>query len=81
MLKKSILLIVGSTLFIIGIILFPLPVPLGLPTMILGLAIMFKASNRVKRKVIRLLDKNHHTRHLWKKLTIYRRQKKGKLSI
>jgi len=81
MLKKSILLTVGGTLFIIGVILFPLPVPLGLPTMILGLAFMFKASNKVKRKVIRLLDKNHHTRKLWKKVTIYRRQKKENISI
>ena len=81
MLKKSILLSVGGIIFVIGLILFPLPVPFGLPTMILGLAIMFKASNKVKRKVIRLLDKNHLTRKLWKKLTLYRRQKKGKLSI
>lgn len=80
MLKKSLLLTVGGIIFVIGMILFPLPVPFGLPTMILGLAIMFKASNKVKRKVIRLLDKNHHTRMVWQKVKTYRRQKKGEKS-
>jgi len=80
MLKKSLLLTVGSIIFVIGMILFPLPVPFGLPTMILGLAIMFKASNKVKRKVIRLLDKNHHTRKAWGKVKTYRKQKKGDIS-
>jgi undecaprenyl-diphosphatase len=37
---------IGSTIFIFGLILFPLPVPFGLPTMILGLSIMFKASDQ-----------------------------------
>ncbi len=79
MLKKSLLLTVGGIIFVIGMILFPLPVPFGLPTMILGLAIMFKASNKVKRRVIKLLDKNQHTRKAWQKVKTYRRQKKEDL--
>jgi len=57
MLKKTLLLSCGSLVFVIGMILFPLPVPLGLPTMILGLAMMLKASNKIKRIVIRLSNK------------------------
>ena len=69
----------GSVIFVMGMIIFPLPVPVpfGLPTMILGLTIMFKASNKVKRRVLQLLDKTHRTRMVWKKVKTYRRQKKG----
>jgi len=76
MIKKSLLMMVGSTVFFIGMILFPLPVPFGLPTMIVGLAIMFKASNKVKRKVIRLSDKHPYSRQLWQKIREIRRRKK-----
>ena len=76
MLKKSLLMMLGSIIFVIGMILFPLPVPFGLPTMIVGLAIMFKSSNKVKRTVIRWSDTNHHTRKAWQKVRDYRRRKK-----
>jgi hypothetical protein len=76
MLKKSLLLSVGGIIFVIGMILFPLPVPFGLPTMIVGLAIMFRASDKVKRRVIRWTDKNHHTRMAWLRFKDYRRRKK-----
>lgn len=70
------MLTVGGIIFLIGMVLFPLPVPFGLPVMIVGLAIMFKASNKVKRKVIKLFDKNPHTRKAWQKARDYRRLKK-----
>ena len=76
MLKKSLLLTLGGIIFVIGMILFPLPVPFGLPTMIIGAAIMFKASDKVKRKMIRWSDKNKHTRKLWQGVRVYRRRKK-----
>ena len=76
MLKKSLLLTLGGIIFVIGVILFPLPVPFGLPTMIVGLTIMFKASDKVKRITIRCLDKNQHTRKLWLRIREYRRRKK-----
>jgi len=78
MLKKSLLLGIGSVTFIIGMILFPLPVPLGLPVMLIGLAIMFKASNKVKRKIIRLADQHHHSRKIWQKFRNHRQRKKLK---
>lgn len=76
MLKKTLLLSSGSVIFLVGMILFPLPVPFGLPTMIVGLAIMFKASYKVKRTVIRLSDKNLHSRRVWQKVRSYRQAKK-----
>ena len=76
MIKKSLLLTLGCIIFIIGVILFPLPIPFGLPTMIVGLAIMFKASNKVKRRAIKLFDKNKHTRNAWQKARDYRRKKR-----
>ncbi|WP_036300597.1 hypothetical protein [Methylomarinum vadi] len=79
MLKKSLLMTLGAIIFVIGMILFPLPVPFGLPTMIVGMAIMFKASDKVKRKVIRWSDKNHHTRNAWQKVRDYRRRKRASL--
>ncbi len=76
MLKKSLLLGIGGVVFVIGMILFPLPVPFGLPVMIIGLAIMFKASNQVKRKVIRLADKHPRSREVWQKIRKHRLHKK-----
>ncbi len=76
MLKKTLLMMSGSIIFLIGMVLFPLPVPFGLPIMIIGLAIMFKASNKVKRKVIRLSGKHPQTQKAWQKIRNYRRRKK-----
>lgn len=77
MLQKTLLMMIGLSILIIGLILFPLPIPLGLPTMLVGLAILFKASDRVKRLVIRWSDKNHHTRRAWRAVKDYRRRKKA----
>lgn len=67
MLKKSLLMTVGGIIFVAGMILFPLPVPLGLPTMIIGLSIMLKASHKVKRIMIKLFNKNRHSKQVWRK--------------
>jgi len=75
-LKKKLQLAAGGFCFTVGMVLFPLPVPFGLPLMIIGLAVMFKASNKVKRIVIRLSDKNRHTRKAWQKARCYLRNKK-----
>jgi len=68
MIKKSFLTVLGGIVFIVGVILFPLPVPFGLPTMIVSLVILFKASDRMKRKIIRSANKNRYTRKVWLKL-------------
>ncbi len=74
-------MITGSILFVIGMILFPLPVPFGLPVMVVGMLMMLKASNKVKRHLIRLSDKNQHTRKVWNKLKVYRRSQKSAKAI
>lgn len=75
MLKKSILMAIGGVIFIVGMILFPLPVPFGLPTMIIGLSIMLKASHKVKRIMIRLFKKNRHSEQVWRKGRELRRKR------
>jgi hypothetical protein len=77
MLKKSFLMLTGSVIFIIGMILFPLPVPFGLPTMLVGLAIMLKASNKVKKVLIIWSAKHPLSRQLWQAFKTYRRRKKS----
>jgi len=54
-------LLTGSLLIIVGIILFPLPVPFGLPCMILGAILVMKSSFRAKRYIIR---SGHHNSSL-----------------
>ena len=76
MIKKTLFMSIGGTLFIIGMILFPLPVPLGIPVMIIGLSLMFKASDKLKRKAIRLFDNHPHSRNAWQKIRDYRLRKK-----
>ncbi|WP_231383617.1 hypothetical protein [Methylobacter luteus] len=73
MLKKSLLMTTGSVVFVVGMILFPLPVPFGLPTMIVGLSIMLKASNDVKRLIIRLFKLHPRTEKLWRNVRALRR--------
>ncbi|MGJ0489411.1 hypothetical protein [Methylobacter sp.] len=73
MLKKSLLMMTGSVVFVVGMILFPLPVPFGLPTMIVGLSIMLKASNDVKRLIIRLFKLHPRTEKLWRSARALRR--------
>lgn len=67
MLKQSLLMTVGVTIFVTGVILFPMPIPLGLPVMIIGMTIILKGSNQVKRVIIRLINKNQHSGLLWRK--------------
>ncbi|MEF3076783.1 hypothetical protein V2P20_17290 [Methylobacter sp. Wu1] len=73
MLRKSLLMTTGSVVFVVGMILFPLPVPFGLPTMIVGLSIMLKASNDVKRLIIRLFKLHPRTEKLWRNARSLRR--------
>ncbi len=67
MLKRAALTSTGGVIFIIGLILFPMPVPLGIPVMIIGLSIILKASNRAKRLAISLFKKNRYSHQLWRK--------------
>ena len=67
MLKRVALTSTGGIIFIIGLILFPMPVPLGIPIMIIGLRIILKGSNKAKRLVINLIKKNRYSNQLWRK--------------
>lgn len=67
MLKRVALTSTGGIIFIIGLILFPMPVPLGIPIMIIGLSIILKGSNKAKRLVINLIKKNPYSNQLWRK--------------
>ena len=67
MLKKTILMTAGSVVFIVGAITFPMPVPIGLPLMIIGLTIMMKTSFKVKRIFLRLTHRSQQTRSVWQK--------------
>jgi len=80
MVKKTLLMAAGSTIFIIGMVLFPLPVPFGLPTMIVGLSLMFKASDKVKRSTLKLFNKYPYSRNAWQKVRVYRLGKKARNS-
>lgn len=67
MLKRVALTSIGGIIFIIGLILFPMPVPLGIPIMIIGLSIILKGSNRAKRLAINLIKRNRYSNQLWRK--------------
>ena len=75
--KNKVLLTIGGILFVTGMILFPLPVPFGLPVMMISLAMMLKASFKVKRIVIHLSDKNESTRKTWQITRNLLRRKKN----
>ncbi len=77
MIKKSFYMIIGSLLFLIGMVLFPLPVPFGAPTMLIGLILMFKASNRVKRRFIRLFKKHPFSHKAWLSVRQWRKKQQG----
>jgi len=49
--KRWIALPLGGLIFLIGLILFPLPIPLGVPFMVIGLAIL--AFHPVMRRALR----------------------------
>ncbi|SEM80194.1 PGPGW domain-containing protein [Nitrosomonas marina] len=74
MIKRTLLTGVGTIIFVFGIVLFPLPGPFGLPTMAIGLTILLKASNRIKRLTINLVRKNRLTSALWRKTREFHRR-------
>ncbi len=51
---KLALMAVGAMLIALGIVISPLPGPLGLPVMLLGLAVLLRSSIWVKRQFLRL---------------------------
>ncbi|GEM_PF-1058324 len=51
-------LIIGWVIFVVGAIFFPLPIPIGLPMMIIGLAIIAPQSRFLQRWVYKRRRRN-----------------------
>jgi len=60
-LLKELYIIIGLVIFILGLIAAPLPIPLGLPLMVIGGIILLKNSSWAKRAYIKIkqLIKKH----------------------
>jgi len=54
---KVILMIAGGLLVALGLVISPLPGPLGLPVMVLGLVLLLRSSTWIKRQFVRLVQK------------------------
>ncbi|MBX3630789.1 MAG: hypothetical protein KF908_12965 [Nitrosomonas sp.] len=77
MIIRSLLLSLGVIIFVLGIMLFLVPGPFGIPTMAIGLSIMLKASDTVKRITLRLIHKNRHSSRIWYSMrNLYKRFRK-----
>jgi len=59
---------------LIGMITFPMPVPIGLPLMLIGMTIMLRISPTVRRKLLKLARRNPHTHRVWRKARSYRKR-------
>jgi len=55
---KVILMIAGGLLVALGLVISPLPGPLGLPVMLLGLVLLLRSSTWVKRQFVRQVHKH-----------------------
>ncbi len=74
MVKKTLLLSSGGLIFLIGMITFPMPVPIGLPLMIIGMTIMLRTSPTARKKFIKLARRNPHTHKVWRRARSYRKR-------
>jgi hypothetical protein len=54
---KIIMMITGALLMALGLAISPLPGPLGLPVMLVGLVLLLRSSTWVKRHFVRLVHK------------------------
>ena len=55
---KVILMIAGGLLVALGLAISPLPGPLGLPVVLLGLVLLLRSSTWIKRQFVRLVQKH-----------------------
>jgi hypothetical protein len=51
---KWLMIFVGMLLLIIGLLTFPLPLPIGLPIFLVGIALLMRYSSDAKRRLLRL---------------------------
>lgn len=55
---KVILMIAGGLLVALGLAISPLPGPLGLPVVLLGLVLLLRSSTWIKRQFVKLVHKH-----------------------
>lgn len=58
------MILLGMLLLIAGLITFPLPFPIGLPLLLIGLALLVRHSTDAKRFLIKLSRHYPRLRHL-----------------
>jgi hypothetical protein len=55
---KRAFMLVGVLIFLVGLMLFPLPIPLGIPLMSLGVVIILNTSTTAKKMFVRRAKKH-----------------------
>jgi hypothetical protein len=55
---KLIMMIAGGLLVALGLVISPLPGPLGLPVMLVGLVLLLRSSTWIKRQFVKLVQKH-----------------------
>jgi len=67
-LTKWLMILVGILLLIIGLLTFPLPLPIGLPILLVGIALLLRYSSDAKRFLLRLSKRHPRLRELLNRL-------------
>jgi len=83
--KRKLYLFIGIVIFIMGLLTFPLPIPLGLPLLVVGSVLLLTHSIWAKRAYIRLRQFAQKHAHLLadflKRFEQLLRQKKHQLQV
>ena len=67
-LTKWLMIFVGILLLIVGLLTFPLPLPIGLPIFLVGIALLLRYSSDAKRLLLRLSKRHPRMRNLLNRL-------------
>jgi len=71
-------LVVGGFVFLIGLVTFPLRLPIGLPLMVIGLSILLRASFRAKRILIHASARNKTLGRALQRIRRFQRKSPGR---
>ena len=69
-LLKWLMILVGILLVIIGLLTFPLPLPIGLPIFLFGVVLLLRYSSDAKRILVRLRKRHPPLRNLLNRLRL-----------
>jgi len=67
-LTKWLMICLGILLLIIGLLTFPLPLPIGLPILLVGITLLLRYSSEAKRLLLRLSKRHPPLRGLLDRL-------------